>query len=756
MDVIDFSAFKNQTCPRRPTECDFLDLCRKLNWLGTYVCNLTDSDMQTLTVDNSTGDLTISNGNTVNLCGVVSLCETVTTLVNNNDGTYTYTNEDGTQTIVDIRDDSNTTYNLVDNSDGTISLIGSDSTNIPVDICAIVAANCPPVLTSISISGDTITYIDENGNPTNITITHPTDIVTNIVDNGDGTITYTNETGTPTTIDICALIATSCPPIVTTLVDNGDGTFTYTNEDNVPVTWSETLTSISIVGNVITYIDEDGNPTNLTLPDSPLTTVTNNNDGTVTYVDEQGNPTVIDVCGIIAANCSDELTNNNDGTFTHVSNNGTSTIIDVCAAAQAGGCLPSIVNNGDNTYTFNDGYGGTTVINVNEIDADINNVTLTGSVVTFTSEDGTQIPLDICAVVAANCNATTTINADGSATFVDNAGNSVTLPPSPASVVTATVTTGNQIGSHDDGSGTVVDLFETVTTNIDNGDGTWTLTSEDGTVTTIDVCAAVAANCADTLVDNGDGTYSHTSVDGTAITIDVCAAILAGGCTDVLVRNGTSALGGNLVEHTALDGTVQTFCEGFDSVRAGLPCSSVEGGTVGIDVTKMVRDITLVGKELVVDAAPEHTSGCIQAGIGAAFADTDASAVGTITGNSVTQVVNNPSSCRSVAHHYILYGTFSSSFEAGARWFEQHWISINGGAFSNTSQAGYEYPGTDSVVTGHPRQVTVRCQATLAAGGSISLELQPRVRTVTTTGTNTVHTASVSIRSFYSTKGNVV
>src|SRR5690606_10463136 len=54
----------------------------------------------------NSGPVTI-NGNTYNTIeeyieNIVKENETVTTLVDNNDGTYTYTSEDGTVTVVDV------------------------------------------------------------------------------------------------------------------------------------------------------------------------------------------------------------------------------------------------------------------------------------------------------------------------------------------------------------------------------------------------------------------------------------------------------------------------------------------------------------------------------------------------------------------------------------------------------------------------------------------------------------------------------
>jgi hypothetical protein len=59
----------------------------------------------------------------------------------------------------------------------------------------------------------------------------------------------------------------------------------------------------------------------------------------------------------------------------------------------------------------------------------------------------------------------------------------------------------------------VVDTNNTVTTLVDNGDGSFTYTSEDGTVTTF-------TETLSTLVDNGDSTFTYTNENATITSFD--------------------------------------------------------------------------------------------------------------------------------------------------------------------------------------------------------------------------------------------
>ncbi|WP_445385593.1 beta strand repeat-containing protein [Robiginitalea sp. IMCC44478] len=102
--------------------------------------------------------------------------ETITTLTDNTDGTFTYVNENGVPVSFDSRRST-----VVDNLDGTFT-----------------------------ITDDSGTAVTINSNETTTTLT----------DNTDGTFTYISEDGTPTTFDSKR----------TTIVDNLDGTFTITDD----------------------------------------------------------------------------------------------------------------------------------------------------------------------------------------------------------------------------------------------------------------------------------------------------------------------------------------------------------------------------------------------------------------------------------------------------------------------------------------------------------------------------------------------
>ncbi|MCG2420359.1 hypothetical protein K8089_15140, partial [Aequorivita sp. F47161] len=137
------------------------------------------SDLETLTflelkADGHTLEYTDEDGvvTSIDLGTVIDTFETLTTIVDNGDGTFTYTDENGDPTTIDIS-------NL-------------------------------ETLTSLALNanGYTLEYTDEDGIITNIdlgALVNNFETLTTIVDNGNGTFTYTDEDGGTTTIDISNL-----------------------------------------------------------------------------------------------------------------------------------------------------------------------------------------------------------------------------------------------------------------------------------------------------------------------------------------------------------------------------------------------------------------------------------------------------------------------------------------------------------------------------------------------------------------------
>ena len=306
------------------------------------------------------------------LCTNVMDNETVTSLIDNNDGTISYSAEDGSVTIINKAA-------LTDNGDGTLTFDNGNGSPLNIDISALET-----VTTLIDNADGTFTYESENGTTTTID-TNSTETITSIVLNPDDTnIDYTDENGNVSQLDLSTVIANL--ETLTTLIDNNDGTFSYTAEDGnstiLDVSNLETLTAIAIApdNTNIDYTDENGNVTQLDLSAivsnlETLTLLTDNNDGTLTYTDENGNTTQINVANLETLTT---LVDNGDLTFTYINEDGVPVTISV------------IDNDNDSTNELQDLFLNGTELTLSNPETAGNVVDLTGQITLPMFANGTN------------------------------------------------------------------------------------------------------------------------------------------------------------------------------------------------------------------------------------------------------------------------------------------------------------------------------------------------------------------------------
>src|SRR5690554_811942 len=284
--------------------------------------------------------------------------ETVTTLVDNLDGTYTYTSEDGTVTVIDVPASVVENFETIVNS-GPVNINGEDYTTIEEYITYL--AN-----TSINLEGsefinitgsgtDTDPYVvaieggtentmlitDANGDVIWATIediVQGSETVTTLVDNLDGTYTYTSEDGTVTVIDVPASVVENFENIYNQIVNeeitvNGDTYNTFeeylesivtslsTNIEGSPfinVTGTGTIADPYVVSieegdaNSMLITNDNGDLEWATIEDivqgnETVTDIADNGDGTYTYTNEEGDTFVIDVPASVVENSAEDV-----------------------------------------------------------------------------------------------------------------------------------------------------------------------------------------------------------------------------------------------------------------------------------------------------------------------------------------------------------------------------------------------------------------------------------------------------------------
>src|SRR5690554_1950649 len=503
---------------------------------GTYV--FTNANGDTITVD-VIGDVVTNIQNYVptHSSTVLLIGSNSDIFVDNGDGTFTHTTVDG-QTLIF---DANTTT-MVDNGDGTYVFTNANGDTITVDVIGDVVTNIQnqgDIYTEIMnlIGSNSDIFVDNgDGTFTHTTVDGQTVTfdanTTTMVDNGDGTYVFTNANGDTITVDVIGDVVTNIQnqgdiynEIMNLIgsnsdifVDNGDGTFTHTTVDGQTVTFDantttmvnngevgrasrsangETIT-VDVIGDVITNIQNQGviytEIMNLIGSNSDI--MVDNGDGTYVFTNANGDTITVDVIGDVVTNIqnqgdiyneimnligsnSDIFVDNGDGTFTHTTVDGQTLIFDANTT--------TMVNNGDGTYVFTNANGDTITVDV------------IGDVVTNIQNQG-DIYNEIMNLIGSN-----------SDIFVDN---------------------GDGTFTHTTVDGQTVTFDANTTTMVNNGDGTYVFTNANGDTITVDVIGDVVTNIqnqgdiyneimnligsnSDIFVDNGDGTFTHTTVDGT-------------------------------------------------------------------------------------------------------------------------------------------------------------------------------------------------------------------------------------------------
>ncbi|MFS4416197.1 hypothetical protein ACKWCC_05780, partial [Maribacter sp. 2307ULW6-5] len=170
-----------------------------------------DQQLQTFNFDTTTNQLTLTleNGGTLSV-DLSSLrdtfSETTSTLVANADGTFTYTDEDGTATTIDVANLETLTSIALNADDTNIDYTDEAGNTTQLDLSNIVA-NLETLTTLVANADGTFTYTDEDGTATTIDVAN-LETLTSIALNADDTnIDYTDEAGNTTQLDLSNIVA---------------------------------------------------------------------------------------------------------------------------------------------------------------------------------------------------------------------------------------------------------------------------------------------------------------------------------------------------------------------------------------------------------------------------------------------------------------------------------------------------------------------------------------------------------------------
>src|SRR5690606_611164 len=194
---------------------------------------INDSDLEELDTNTTNTSLTVlegelvltdSDGNTVSI--PVSEINIPSVLINNGDGTYTYTNELGDTVTINVPADVINNFEQIITNEEVLNQLIENLTNTSVG-------------GNVYYDGDQFTYIDNSGNTHVINfeeIVQANETVTTLVNNNDGTYTYTSEDGTVTVVDVPATVVENFENIYNQIVNeqiNVDGNTYNTFEEYI-------------------------------------------------------------------------------------------------------------------------------------------------------------------------------------------------------------------------------------------------------------------------------------------------------------------------------------------------------------------------------------------------------------------------------------------------------------------------------------------------------------------------------------------
>src|SRR5690625_4185728 len=293
-------------------------------------------------------------------------------------------------------------------------------------------------------------------------------------------------------VDKWSKLATTAREIITTLIDNENGTYLYTSEDG-----TQTLIDIptSVVNDIINQGDVYTEIINLIDTNETVTIIEDHGNGTYTYYNENE----VDASGTII---------------------GTGVTIDV-----VGDVVTNIQNQGD---IYNE------IINLIDDNETITTLVESNGIYTYTSEDGTVTVIDIPASVVENFetivnDGPVTVNGEtfntveeyitnignesvtiGGSDFINATGSGRAADPYVVAIEEGAANSMLMTDANDDLEWVTIESIvqsnETITTLVESN-GIYTYTSEDNTVTVIDIPASVVENF-ETIVNDGPVTVN--------------------------------------------------------------------------------------------------------------------------------------------------------------------------------------------------------------------------------------------------------
>ena len=571
------------------------------------------------------------SGNTqvIDINTIVKANETITTLVNNGGGSYTYTNELGTAVNIDVTGDVTTNFNTIANNPVV--------TNIIKDIVKKTEGNV-----TFDSTTNEFKYVDVSGNTQivnmNTIVKANETVTTQTQDLLTGAITYTNEAGTtsisqvksadaaniltvgtdggtlltPTTITAATTVSnTSTGNNLSTTVNGKTGTgVNIINNNETSLAGTTLITTVNGVASTpldLTPAISAGTTNTLSLLGNTLTSNVNGISSTSDAVSGVSNASNINISTITVNGITSSgapIVNSNETSLTGTSltttvNGVASTALDLAPAILAGttntlsllgNTLTSNVNGISSTSDAVSGVSNASNINTSTVTVNgitstgapiinSNETSLTGTSLTTTVNGVTSTALDLSSAISAGTtNAlsllgnTLTSNVNG----VSSTSDAVSGVSNTSNVNTSTITVNGITSS----GAPIVNSNETSLT------GTSLTTTVNGvTSTALDLAPAISAGTTNTLSLLGNTLTSN--VNGISSTSDAVSGVSNASNinTSTVTVNGITSTGAPIINSNTLTATNGNLVSTVNSVTTTPSVSVLISANNGLTAT---------------------------------------------------------------------------------------------------------------------------------------------------------------------------
>lgn len=364
-----------------------------------------NTDAQTLSLNASGTELSISNGNTVTLVDADSTNELQDLSLNPAGDSLLISNGQG---ILLTGIDNQNIDSFVLNADSTLTVFIQDGLPATVDISSLFDNTDDQNITSVVLNADsTITVNIENGSSSSVDVSSLFDNtddqdITSVVLNADSTLTVTIENGASATVDLSSIFDNTDNQNIDSVVLNGTIATVFIEDgssasvdlasliDDADADPTNEFQNLSFNGTGDSLLISNGTGVELTgIDNQNIDSVILNADSTVTVFIEDGLPATVDVSSLFDNTDAQTLSLNATGTELSISNGNTVTLVDADSTNELQSLLVDRIT--DSLYIS--GLNGDTLMGI-----DLNDVitcVIPPQNLTYAIMDGDTLEIDI-------------------------------------------------------------------------------------------------------------------------------------------------------------------------------------------------------------------------------------------------------------------------------------------------------------------------------------------------------------------------